>query len=58
MRSGSIENIYEGGQGGGVGGPVVADVGEEDRGLGAGEAVSLTGSGGGDGSGGEDGEET
>jgi hypothetical protein len=67
MRSGSVENIYEGGHGGGVGRPVVADVGEEDWGLGAGEAVALTassaacggegGSGGDDGSGGEDGEE-
>jgi hypothetical protein len=44
MQSGSIENTYEGSHGGGVGGPVVADVGEEDSGLGAGEAVAITAS--------------
>jgi hypothetical protein len=68
MRSGSVENTYEGSHGGGVGGPVVADVGEEDSRLGAGEAVAITassavcsgegGSGGDVGSGGADGEET
>jgi hypothetical protein len=68
MRSGSVENTYESGHGGRVGGPVVADVGEEDSGLGAGEAVAITassavcggegGSGEDDGSGGADGEET
>jgi hypothetical protein len=42
MRSGSVENTYEGGHGGGVGGLVVADVDEEDLGLGAGEAVEIT----------------
>ncbi len=66
MRSGSVENTYEGGHGGGVGRPLVADVGEEDSGLGAGEAVAITassavcgGEGGSedDGSGGVDGEE-
>jgi hypothetical protein len=65
MRFGSVENTYEGGHGGEVGGPVVADVGEEDSGLGAGEAVAITASsgvcggegslGGDDGSGGADG---
>jgi hypothetical protein len=58
MRSGSVENTYEGGHGGGVGGPVVADVGEEDSVLGAGEAVAITASSavccGGGGSGEED----
>ncbi len=58
MQSGSVENTYEGGHGGGVGGPVVADVGEEDSVLGAGEAVAITASsvvcGGGGGSGEED----
>jgi hypothetical protein len=62
MRSGSVENTYAAGHGGGVGGPVEANVGEEDWGLGAGEAVALIAStaacGGEGGSGGEDGEET
>ncbi len=40
-RSGSVENTYAGGHGGGVDGPVEADVGEEDWGLGAGEAVAI-----------------
>jgi hypothetical protein len=62
IRSGSVENTYAGGHGGGVGGPVEADVGEEDWVLGAGGAVALTastaGCGGVGGSVGEDGEET
>ncbi len=44
MRSGSVENTYDGGHGGGVGGPEEADDGEEDWGLGAGDAVALTAS--------------
>jgi hypothetical protein len=43
MRSGSVENTYAGGHGGGVGGPVEVkvEVGGEDWGLGAGEAVAF-----------------
>ncbi len=58
IRSGSVENTYAGGHGGGVGGPVETGV----SGLGAGEAVALVASpaacGGEGGSGAEDGEET
>ncbi len=62
IRSGSVEKTYEGGHGGGVGGPVEADEGEEDWVLGAGGAgaiiASTAGCGGVGGSVGGDGEVT